>query len=131
MTYFFIFVTYTSFYYSEYFIHYLYPICYTGYDTDDVFEWSVTEHYSKIQIDVRPEKISVNNTVLWIRIWSNSKLFAGSGVGSGSGQPLSRMNLKQNFSDKIHNFSTKGTININNIFFSKKIFLKSLCCKKH
>jgi len=44
------------------------------------------------------------------------ELFAGSGsgvgsginhFGSGSGQPLSGMNLKQNFSDKIHNFSTK------------------------
>ncbi len=40
--------------------------------------------------------------------------FAGSGVGSGinhfgsgSGQPISGMNLKQNFSDKIHNFSTR------------------------
>ncbi len=39
---------------------------------------------------------------------------SGSGVesginhfGSGSGQPLSGMNLKQNFSDKIHNFSTR------------------------
>jgi hypothetical protein len=41
------------------------------------------------------------------------KHFAGSGVGSGinhfgsgSVQPLLKMNLKQNFSDKIHNFST-------------------------
>ncbi len=73
--------------------------------------------------------------VLWIRIRrsrirSDPKLFAGSGsgvwsginnFGSGSGQPLSRMNLKQNFSDKIHNFSTKCTIKINkNLFFSKK-----------
>jgi hypothetical protein len=47
---------------------------------------------------------------------SDLKHFAGSGVGSGmnhfgsgSGQPLSGMNLKQNFSDKIHNFSTKCT----------------------
>jgi hypothetical protein len=58
--------------------------------------------------------------MLWIRIqsriWirSDLKLFSGSGVGSGinsfgfgSGQPLLTMNLKQNFSDKIHNFSTK------------------------
>jgi hypothetical protein len=55
-------------------------------------------------------------SVLWIRIRSDPKLFAGSGsqvgseknhFGSGSGQPLSGMNLKQNFSDKIHNFSTR------------------------
>jgi hypothetical protein len=52
--------------------------------------------------------------VLWIRIRSDQKLFAGSGSGvgsgtnhSGSGQPLSGINLKQNFSDKIHNFSTR------------------------
>jgi hypothetical protein len=52
--------------------------------------------------------------VLWIRNRSDPKLFAGSGVGSGtnhfrsgSGQPLSGMNVKQNFSDKIHNFSTR------------------------
>jgi hypothetical protein len=47
---------------------------------------------------------------------SDPKLFAGSGsgvgfginhFGSGSGQPLSGMNLKQNFSDKIHNFSKR------------------------
>jgi hypothetical protein len=59
--------------------------------------------------------------VLWIqirsRIRSDSKLFSGSGVGSGinnfgsgSGQPLTRMNLKHNFSDKIHNFSAKCII---------------------
>ncbi len=58
--------------------------------------------------------------VLWIRIRSririrsDPKLFAGSGsgvginhFGSGSGQPSSGMNLKQNFSDKIHNISTR------------------------
>jgi hypothetical protein len=57
----------------------------------------------------------------------DQKLFAGSGVGSGinhlgsgSGQPLSRKNLKQNFSDKIHYFSTKCTIKIIlNKFFQK------------
>jgi hypothetical protein len=43
--------------------------------------------------------------VLWIRIRSDQKIFAGSRVGSGTnrfgfGQPLSGMNLKQNFSDK-------------------------------
>ncbi len=54
-----------------------------------------------------------------IRIRSDSKLFAGSGseVGSGiknfetgSGQLLSGMNLKQNLSDKIDNFSTRFCI---------------------
>jgi hypothetical protein len=42
---FFIVVTYPSFYYSEYFIHYGTYIYDAGYSTD-VFEWSVTEHYS-------------------------------------------------------------------------------------
>jgi len=53
---------------------------------------------------------------------------SGSGVGSGinnfgpgSGQPLLGMNFKQNFSDKIYNFSTKCTIKIKkNLFFPKK-----------
>ncbi len=56
--------------------------------------------------------------MLWIRIRSririrpDPKLFAGSGsrVGInhfGSGQPSSGLNLKQNFSVKIHNFSTR------------------------
>jgi hypothetical protein len=62
---------------------------------------------------------------------SDPKLFAGSGVGSGinhfgSGQPLSRMHLNKT-SDKIHNFSTKCTININKKNVSKKIYLKNLC----
>jgi hypothetical protein len=57
------------------------------------------------------------SSMLWIRIRSqirirsDPKLFAESGSGinlfrPGSGQPLFGMNLKQNFSDKIHNFST-------------------------
>jgi hypothetical protein len=55
--------------------------------------------------------------VLRIRIRSDPKFFAGSRVGSeknhsGSGQP---MKMKQNFSDKIHNISTKCTIK--NFFF--------------
>jgi hypothetical protein len=61
------------------------------------------------------------------------KNFAGSGVGSGinhfgsgSAQSLLGMNLKQNFSDKNHNFSTKCTIKINKSFFPTKISLKSL-----
>ncbi len=74
-----------------------------------------------------------------IRIRSDPKLFAGSGsgVGSGinhfeseSGQPLPCMNLKQNFSDRNHTFSTKYTIKMNkNLFFSKNISLKNLSDK--
>ncbi len=74
--------------------------------------------------------------MLWIRIRSDPKLFAKSrfGVGSDSGinhfesragQPLLGMTLKQNFSDKIHNFSTKCTIKINKNLLS----LKSLSYK--
>ncbi len=71
--------------------------------------------------------------VLWIRIRSDPKLFAGFGSGVGSeinhfgsesGKPLLGMNLKQNFSNKIHKFSTNRTI-----FFPKKISLKSLSYK--
>ncbi len=59
--------------------------------------------------------------VLWIRIRSDPKLFAGSGVGSGinnsdpdlgSPYPEWIWNI-WNFSDKIHNFSTKCIIKIN------------------
>ncbi len=61
--------------------------------------------------------------VLWIRIRSESGI---NHLGSGFGQPLSRMNLKQNFSDKIHDFSTKCTIKINKyIFFQTKSLVKS------
>jgi hypothetical protein len=49
---------------------------------------------------------------------------------SGSGQPLSGMNLKQNFPEKIPNFSIKCTMKINkNIFFSNKNSVKSLSYK--
>ncbi len=74
---------------------------------------SVTSYVSYIE-DINFRYINPLNPVLWIRSRSDPKLFAGpgSGVGSGknhsgSGQPLSGMNLKQNFSDKIYNFSTR------------------------
>jgi hypothetical protein len=63
---------------------------------------------------------------------------SGSGVGSGSGQPLSGMNLKQNFSDKIHNFSTRlcirfpiryHTDRINYFFQNNRLYI-SLFSKK-
>ncbi len=63
------------------------------------------------------------------RIRSDPELLAGSGInhfGSESGQPLLGMNLKQTFTDKIHNFSTKCTIKINKNLISQKIPLKSL-----
>jgi hypothetical protein len=67
----------------------------------------------------------------WVKILKNCR--SGSGVGSGinkfgsgSGQPFSRMNLKQNFSDKIHNYSTKCTIKINKNLFFLKNFPKNL-----
>jgi hypothetical protein len=69
-----------------------------------------------------------SETFYRIRIRQGPKLFVGSGVGyginhfgSGSGQPLSRMNLKQNFSNKIHNFSTKCKIILKKSFFPKKV----------
>ncbi len=49
------------------------------------------------------------------KLFAGSRSVVGSGInnfGTASGQPLSRMNLKQNFSDKIHKFSTKCTIKI-------------------
>jgi hypothetical protein len=52
-----------------------------------------------------------------------SRSGVGSGInhfGSGSGQPLLGMNLKQNYSDKIHNFSTKCTNKTNKNLFPRK-----------
>jgi hypothetical protein len=71
---------------------------------------------------------------------SDPKLFArsgsevGSGInhfGSGSGQPFSRTNLKQNFSNKFfYNFLTKCTIHINENLFFIKISPKKLMLQK-
>jgi hypothetical protein len=69
---------------------------------------------------------------------SDPKLFARSGInhfGSGSGQPLAGMNVKQNFSDKIHNFSTRlcirfpiryHTDRINYLFQNKRLYISSI-----
>ncbi len=62
--------------------------------------------------------------MLRIRIRSDLKLFAGCGVGknhSGSGQHGPGMKMKQNFSDKIHNISTKCTIKKKFLNFPKKL----------
>jgi hypothetical protein len=53
-----------------------------------------------------PESDPVGS-VTFCRIRSRIRI---NNFGSGSGQPLPRMNLKQNNSDKIDNFSTKCTI---------------------
>ncbi len=96
---------------------------------------------------------SVCVLVLWIRIRSriqirsDPKLFVGSGsgvgsgvgsginhFGSGSGQPWSGINLKQNFSAKIHNFSTRlcilfpiryHTDRINYLFQNNRLYISS------
>jgi hypothetical protein len=57
-----------------------------------------------------------SKAVSWIWIRSDLKLFTRSRVGSGinlfgSRQPLLGMNMKQNFCDKIHNFSTSHNKN--------------------
>jgi hypothetical protein len=41
-----------------------------------------------------------------------SEAFCPIEVGSGSGRPGSVMKIKENFAEKIHNFSTKCTIQI-------------------
>ncbi len=106
--------------------------------------WRTVATLLASELCMRIRRILKFVAVLWIRIririWPvGSETFAGFGVGSGinhfgsgSGQPLSRMNLKQNFSDKIHYryFSTKCKMKKNkNLFFSKIISLKGLSYK--
>jgi hypothetical protein len=57
---------------------------------------------------VGPDPESDPDPVVSEKLFAGSEPGDGSGMnhfGSGSNQPLLRMNLKQNFSDKIHNFS--------------------------
>ncbi len=97
-------------------------------ETVTVLYWSSYAACTEVDTQLPEMVLQVNDDiyifmpVLWIRIRSDPKLFSesGSGVGSGinhfgsgSWQPLSSMNLKQNFSDKIHYFATKCTIKIN------------------
>ncbi len=68
--------------------------------------------------------------MLWIgsvgsETFSRSGSGVGSGInhfGSGSRQPLSGMNLKQNFSDKIHNFSTRLCIRLPIWYHTDRMF---------
>ncbi len=58
-------------------------------------------------------------------VGSESRVRSGTNhFKSGSGQPSLGMNLKQNFSNKIHNFSTKCIIKIKIYFPSKKFPIK-------
>jgi hypothetical protein len=66
------------------------------------------ETFCRIRSRIRLKQKLFGRIKIRSRIWSR-----GSGInnfGSGSRQPLTRMNLKQNFSAKIPNFSTKCTI---------------------
>ncbi len=56
------------------------------------------------------------------KLSAGSESGVGSGInqfGSGSGQPLSGINLKLNFSDKTHNFSTRYVLLYDTILMNK------------
>jgi hypothetical protein len=78
-----------------------------------VGEIAISLPQSKMGEKKGPIDRSSNWVALLIGIRSDPKLFAGSGVGSGSGQPGLGMKVKQNF-------SIKFTISPPNAQFKKK-----------